>query len=175
MAQYIFTSKNYDPRPPSKLLSCGAEGPSALKKPEATGWRWLTDGCSRGPSPLWPTCHAQGHQGNTGFPAPCGHSCSLRLNAERRSGTSSVATAQLPQGKQAFGPQGHGTPQKEVTVRCGWVRVGESSGCPANAYTLAGRCGVTKAAGQGCQSERPRETHKYYMFSQGISRRQAQK
>lgn len=36
---------------------------------------------------------------------------------------------------------------------------GEPSDGPANAHTLAGRCGVTdRAAGQGCQSERPRET-----------------
>lgn len=36
---------------------------------------------------------------------------------------------------------------------------GEPSAGPANAYTPAGRCGVTdRAAGQGCQSERPRET-----------------
>lgn len=114
-------------------------------------YRW---GFSRPPPRLWPPLpHSEDQQGKARLPAPM-HSRVLRLSAERGSGTSSVATAQLPPGKQAFGPQGHGTPWKEVRVPCG---DGESSGRPANADTLAGRCGVADKAAQVSDQERHKQ------------------
>lgn len=128
--------------------------------------------CSRGAFPFsGPPATLWEPSGKTRLPAPHAFTAALRPKAERRSGTSSGATALLPQGKQAFG-QGHGPPQKAVTVRAGQGQ-GEPSGGPANAYTLAGRCG-SRTGLQG-RAAKVRDTNKYYMFSQGISRRQSQK
>lgn len=90
--------QKYNPRPPSKQVSCGAEGTSTLKNQKQLARGGLQTACSRGtfpfsgpPATLWePSGEKQG------FPAPM-HSQLLRLKAERRSGTGSVAIALLPQ------------------------------------------------------------------------------
>lgn len=115
-------------------------------------------GVSETPSPSPAHLARPGHQGNTGHLGPV-QSQLLRLNAEEVQYELWLQLSSPGQTSDWSSRAGH--PQKEVG--CGAVRVGQG---PANAYPMAGRCGVTdKAAGRAARVS-DQETHRQILHVQ---------